>query len=158
MIQYHACYAEIDSKEEQWATYTKGVWYSRVWATNGVFARWQVTSGKQTKGRQEHAGVVAKAQSDLASVGSLSKGGDTSAIDVAVVSHGVESRAIDKSVCDFKKSFRLLRSRTPEEDSQRVRLPKICENKGGIPRTTCLVHLSQWGTGTDGRGHLLESP
>jgi hypothetical protein len=63
------------------AAYTKGVWYSGVWATNGVFSRGKVTSGKQSKGRQEHASVITKTQSDLASIGSLSKGGNTSAVD-----------------------------------------------------------------------------
>jgi hypothetical protein len=59
----------------------EGVGYISIGSANWVSAWREVSSSKQAKSRQEGTSVIAEAQSDLASVGSFSKGSDTSVAD-----------------------------------------------------------------------------
>lgn len=60
----------------------KGVRNSRVCATDTVLAGRQISTRQQAERRQEDTSVVAEAKSDLAGIGSLSKGSDAVAGDL----------------------------------------------------------------------------
>lgn len=81
---------------ERWP---QSVGYASISAANAVFTRWQVTAGEQAEGRQEDASVVAKAESDLASIGGLSEGSDAASVNVSVVRHGVQRWAHPSHSC-----------------------------------------------------------
>lgn len=82
---------------------TKGVGDPVILTSNAVFARWKVSAGEQAESRQEYVSVVAETQSDLASVRCLGKCGDAIAVDVAMICHGVQSRAHSSYVCRTRR-------------------------------------------------------
>lgn len=75
---------------ERWV---QSVWDTIIGTANGVFPRGKVATGDQAEGRQEDASIVAESEGDLAGVSSLGKSGDSVALDVSMVGHGIKCRA-----------------------------------------------------------------
>lgn len=92
----------IDLEETMFADterWSESVRHASICTANAVCSRRQISSGEQTKSREEDASIVAESESNLASICSLGEGCDAAAVDVPVIGHSVQGGAHAAHVC-----------------------------------------------------------